>query len=220
MMTKREGGEDAMRMDFELCSMLYLVLLLLYSVFRRSGRKPLPRPFLGMAVCVGLSQWIELIAYQMSAANEFGTLGRNTLCGLMLCMMAFFPVLLRGSFVRRHRKQTARDLFRRWLALLPFFFCAMCLVWSIRSHYVFYTDLRRFYAGKFFWIMDANYAFYGVLALVQARGTSSHTPASAASWPPRPQRRRCGRAGGRNPMEGTEQSHLKSHAELLRRRQV
>ncbi len=157
-----------MRMDFELCSVLFLILLLIRSVFRKSGEQTLSRSFLLLAGCVLLSQWMEMIAAKLGSMFGLGALGNDTLCCLMLCAQAVVPVLYRSCFVRPHRQQTARDYLRRAAAWIPYLCCAALLFTSIRGHYLFYTGMGKFYLGKYFWLLDANYVFYSVLAFVKA----------------------------------------------------
>lgn len=151
-----------LRMDFELCSLIFMLLfLLLYGIRRRSVNTVSGSTgFLVLFVCIG--EVLELVAAQILQAGSQGA--QLLLCTLSLIVTSFVPTCFGSFFVRRRRHEARPEAILRLLNLLMWVVCLVFILQSIRSRYVFYIDARGFHAGKLFWIFYVNYAVYAIAA--------------------------------------------------------
>lgn len=151
-----------MSFGIELCSLLFLVFLLVMAVMRRDVEVLVSKRTGTCLFAVTLSQVLTLADRMILAEQELSLAGTALFCAVTFSVQALVPALLR-DVVLRSRKNIPSHIRRlRWLHFLPWAVVTGCIFYSVWSKGVFYVDSQGFHRGGLFWIFHVNYLIYAV----------------------------------------------------------
>ncbi len=154
----------AVRMDFEICSLIFLLLFLITSALRKQTGSLISGNAGMLTILTCTSEVLEIAAVQCFQKDS--SFLRMLSCTALLICLCLLPTTFREFFVFRRQHETKRDPLLRMLNMIPAVLCIITILCSIFNRYVFYIDARGFHTGRFFFLIYLNYAVYAVLSFI------------------------------------------------------
>lgn len=155
--------------DFEICSTIFLILLVILSIKRKPLEDFQSKMFYIYLIACFFNTCLNIVTCYTIAYHELIPLWVNYLINtIFLATQCIIPIMFMTYVFLRVQRAGKPYGKLQWMAYLPMLVSIALVISTTWTHYVFYFDEAGYHHGVFHMCLYINAAFYAVLTFIYA----------------------------------------------------